>query len=93
VADEEQPLTLRLGSLEVDVPESIGFFGGVFLAVGVGLIEPPLGLFIAAVPFLKMLDIPRLPLPVNFLGHVMQGAAKPVGGDSDGTIRIRGDET
>jgi hypothetical protein len=40
-----------------------------------------------------MLDIPRLPLPVNFLGHVMQGAAKPVGGDSDGTIRIRGDET
>lgn len=92
MSDEERAMTLRLGSVELDVPESIGFFGGIGAAVCLGLIEPPLGVFIAAVPLLKMLDLPRLPFPVNVVGHVLQGAAKPVGGDSDGTIRVRGDQ-
>ena len=51
-------LVSRVGPLELDWPRSIGYFGGVGLAVAAGLIEPPLGVFIAAVPFLKMLDLP-----------------------------------
>jgi hypothetical protein len=92
-AREREAMTLRFGPLQIDVPESIGFFGGIYLAVMFELIEPPLALFIAAVPFLKMLDLPRLPLPANFIGHIVQGAAKPVGSDADGVVRIQGDDT
>jgi hypothetical protein len=77
----------RVGPVEVDWPRSLGFFGGIALAVGAGLIEPPLGLFIAAVPFVKMLDLPRLPNQLRFVGQVLEGVAKPVGGDSEGTVR------
>jgi hypothetical protein len=58
------------------------------VAVGAGLIEPPLGLFIAAIPFVKMLDLPGLPDRLRFVTQVFEGVAKPVGGDSQGTIRI-----
>jgi hypothetical protein len=84
----DQSMVSKLGAVEIDWPRSIGFFGGVGLAVGVGLIDPPLGLFIAAVPFLKMLDLPRLPPQFRFVGQVFEGVAKPVGGDSEGTVRI-----
>lgn len=78
----------RVGPLELDWPRSIGYFGGVGLAVAAGLIEPPLGLFIAAVPFLKMLDLPKMPDLPRFVGQVLEGVAKPVGGDSQGTVRL-----
>ena len=87
-ADRSLQLVSQVGPFEVDWPRSLGFFGGVALAVGVGLIEPPLGLFIAAVPFLKMLDLPGLPNPPRFVGQVFEGIAKPVGGDSQGTVRV-----
>jgi hypothetical protein len=87
-AQEEPGLVSRIGALEVDWPRSLGFFGGIAVAVGAGLIEPPLGLFIAAVPFLKMLDLPRLPDRARFVAQVFEGVAKPVGGDSEGTVRI-----
>jgi hypothetical protein len=72
----------------MDWPRSIGYFGGIGIAVAAGIIDPPLGLFIAAVPFLKMLDLPRLPNLPRFVGQVFEGVAKPVGGDSEGTIRV-----
>jgi hypothetical protein len=78
----------RVGPFEIDWPRSMGFFGGVGLAVGLGVIDPPLGLFIAAVPFLKMLDLPRLSTPTRFIGQVFEGVAKPVGGDTEGTVRL-----
>jgi hypothetical protein len=83
----------RIGPVEVDWPRSLGFFGGVALAVGVGLIEPPLGLFIAAVPFLKMLKADALPAPGQFVGRIFEGMAKPVGGDGEGTIRLASPDT
>ena len=87
--DKDKPeLVSRVGALEIDWPRSLGYFGGVAAAVGIGLIEPPLGLFIAAVPFLKMLDLPRLPNRARFVTQVFEGVAKPVGGDSEGTVRI-----
>lgn len=87
--DEQSPgLISHLGPLEVDWPRSIGFFGGIGLSVGAGLIDPPLGIFIAAVPFLKMLDLPALPNRIRFVSQIFEGIAKPVGGDSEGTVRI-----
>jgi hypothetical protein len=85
---DDTRLVGRLGPLEIDWPRSLGFFGGIGVAVGIGLIEPPLGLFIAAIPFVKMLDLPRLPLSARFLGQVFEGVAKPLGGDSEGTVRV-----
>jgi hypothetical protein len=84
----EPRLVSRVGPLELDWPRSLGYFGGVGLTVGAGLIEPPLGVFIAAVPFLKMLDLPRLPGLPRFVAQVFEGVAKPVGGDSQGTVRL-----
>lgn len=87
-AKDEPRLVSRVGPVEFDLPRSIGYFGGTWVAVAAGLIEPPLGLFIAAVPFLKMLDLPGLPNLPRFVGQVLEGVAKPVGGDSEGTVRL-----
>ncbi|HLH22088.1 MAG TPA: hypothetical protein VK066_06175 [Chloroflexota bacterium] len=85
---EDRGLTSQVGPVEVHWVRSVGYFGGIGLAVAFELIEPPLALFIAAVPFLKMLNRPRAPLPVRFVSQLVDGAAKPVGGDSEGTIRL-----
>lgn len=87
-AEDEPRLVGRVGPIEFDWPRSVGYFGGTWLAVAAGLIEPPLGLFIAAVPFLKMLDVPALPNLPRFVGQVLEGVAKPVGGDGQGTVRL-----
>jgi hypothetical protein len=78
----------RVGPLEIDWPRSLGFFSGIGVAVAIGMIDPPVGLFIAAVPFLKMLKADGLPAPSQFMGQILEGVAKPVGGDSQGTIRL-----
>lgn len=85
---EEAGLVVHLGPLEIDVPRSAGFFGGVAFAVAAGVIDPPLGIFIAAVPVLKMLTNSQAPRPVRFVGLIADGAAQPVGGDAEGTIRL-----
>jgi hypothetical protein len=83
----------RLGPFEIDWPRSLGYFGGIGIALGIGLIDPPVGLFIAAIPFLKMLKADRAPTPSQFVGQVLEGVAKPVGGDSQGTIRLASPRT
>ncbi len=85
---EDQGLTSQAGALEIDWPRSIGYFGGVALAVAFELIEPPLGLFIVAIPFIKLLNRPQVPRPARFVAQLLDGAAKPLGGDSDATIRL-----
>jgi hypothetical protein len=57
--------------------------------VGLGLIEPPLGLFIAAVPAFKALTNTALPRAVRVVGEILEGAAKPVGSDAEGVIVLR----
>lgn len=85
---EDRGLTSRLGPLRVDWPRSLGYFGGTAVAVAFGIIEPPLGLFIVAIPFLKMLNRPQAPLPVRFVGQMLDGASKPVGGDTEATVEL-----
>jgi hypothetical protein len=81
-------MTLRAGSISVDVPRSVGYYGGVAAAVGLGLIEPPLAVFIAGVPLLKMLTNHGLPVAVRFVGEFFEGVAKPIGGDTDAVIEL-----
>jgi len=82
-------LSVQVGTVEVDVPRSVGYFGGLVAAVGLGLLEPPLALFIAAVPAFKALTNTALPRAVRIVGEVLEGAAKPVGSDADGVIALR----
>jgi len=85
---EDAGLVSRIGPVEVDWPRTAGYYGGVGLAVGLGLIEAPLGLFIAAVPLVKMLSRPGVTRSLRFVGQLVEGAAKPVGGDGDGYVRL-----
>ena len=87
--DPDTGLVIQVGSLDIDIPRSAGYYGGVALAVAIGLIDPPLGLFIAAVPVLKMLTNARFPTPVRFIGQFLEGSAMPVGGDAEGTVRFQ----
>jgi hypothetical protein len=88
MAEEDRGLSSRIGPVEIDWARSVGYFGGIGVAVAVGIIEPPVGLFIAAIPFIKMLNRPKAPLPVRVVAQVFDGAAKPVGGDSEATIQL-----
>ncbi|MGZ4585588.1 MAG: hypothetical protein ACXVYI_14815 [Mycobacterium sp.] len=81
-------LEVQVGIVHVDVPRSIGYFGGIVAATGLGFIEPPLALFIAAVPLYKLLTTTALPRGVRFVGEVLEGAAKPVGSDAQGVIEL-----
>jgi hypothetical protein len=87
-APQDRGLVSQIGPLKVDWPRSIGYYGGIGIAVAAGMIEPPLALFIAAIPFLKMLNRPNASQPVRFVGQVLDGAAKPVGGSSEATIQL-----
>jgi hypothetical protein len=79
---------IRLGPVLIDVPRSLGYFGGVGGALALGMVDPPLAAFVAAVPFLVMLRHRSLPAPVRFVGEALEGAAKPVGGDDDGYVKL-----
>jgi hypothetical protein len=85
----ENVLEVRVGNVEIDVPRSVGFFGGLAAAVGLGFIEPPLAVFIAAVPLFKGLTNTAFPWSVRVVGEVLEGAAKPVGSDAEGVIQLR----
>ncbi len=84
----DQGLVVHVGPLKIDVPRSLGYYGGIAVAVGVGVIDPPLALFIAAIPAMKMLMNSQAPKAMRFIGQVFDGAAQPLGGDAQGTVRL-----
>lgn len=81
----------RVGPLDIDWPRSIGYFGGIAIAVAYDLIPPPLAIFLAAIPLVKLLEQPRGPWPVRMVADMLEGAAKPVGGDAEATVRLAQD--
>ena len=89
VNEQKQGMVSRIGPIEIDWPRTIGYYGGIGLATAFELIEPPLALFIAAIPLLKMLNHPGASVPTRFVGQLLDGAAKPVGGSSEATIQLR----
>src|SRR5438552_4535476 len=92
VNEQQQGMTSRIGPLEIDWPRTIGYYGGIGLAIAFELIEPPLALFIAAIPLLKMLNHPKASRPTRFVGQLLEGVAKPVGGSSEATIQLTTDD-
>ena len=88
VNEQQQMMISHFGPIQIDWPRTIGYYGGVGLATAFGLIEPPLALFIAAIPLLKMLNHPGASAPTRFVGELLEGAAKPVGGSSEATIQL-----
>jgi hypothetical protein len=80
-------LEVEVGTVKVDVPRSVGYFGG--LSVAVGLIEPPLALFIASEPVFEPWTNTGLPKAVRVVGELLEGAAKPVGSDAEGVIQLQ----
>jgi hypothetical protein len=88
VGAPENVLEVRVGTVDVDVPRSVGYFGGLAAVVALGWIEAPLALVIAAVPAFKVLTNSVLPRPVRVIGEILEGAAKPVGSDAEGVIHL-----
>jgi hypothetical protein len=88
---EEKGLVSRIGPLEIDWPKSIGYFGGIGLAVAYELIAPPIAIFIAAIPLLKLFKHPGQAWPLRIVADALEGAAKPVGGDTEAVVRLRDD--
>ena len=88
VNEQQQGMTSSFGPIKIDWPRTIGYYGGIGLATAFELIEPPLALFIAAIPLLKMLNHPGASAPTRFVGELLDGAAKPVGGSSEATIQL-----
>jgi hypothetical protein len=88
---EDKGLISRVGPLEIDWPRSIGYFGGIGLAVAFELIAPPIALFIAAVPVLKLFKHPGQAWPLRIVADALEGAAKPVGGDTEAVVRLAAD--
>lgn len=86
--EQQQGMTQRIGPIVIDWPRTIGYYGGIGLATAFELIEPPLALFIAAIPLLKMLNHPGASKPTRFVGELLEGAAKPVGGSAEATIQL-----
>ena len=85
---EEQRVSGQLSEhIVVDWPRSIGFFGALGAAAALELVPLPIAIFVASVPFLKLLNRPDASTPRTFFSHLVDGAAKPVGGDSEGTVR------
>ncbi|MFT3771654.1 MAG: hypothetical protein QM820_40095 [Minicystis sp.] len=85
---EDEEFITRVGPLKVDWPRSIGYFGGIGVAVALDLIAPPLALFVAVVPLLKLLKRREAPRIERAIGAVLEGMAKPIGGDAESTVRL-----
>lgn len=84
---EDEPFVSRIGPVDIDWPRSLGYFGAVAIAVGFELIAPEIALFVAAVPLLKLLKREHATKAEKLFASVVEGAAKPLGGDAQATVR------
>src|SRR5437773_735465 len=88
MAEQDRRVTRRIGPLDIAWPRSIGYYGGIGLAVAAGMVGAPVALSVAAIPLLKMLNRPTVSWATGFVAPVRDGAAKPVGGDAEATIQL-----
>jgi hypothetical protein len=86
--EQDRGLVRRIGPVEIDWPRTCGYYVGIGLATALEWIEPPLALFIAAIPLFKMLNHQHVPPVGRFLGQFLEGSAQPVGGSAQATIRL-----
>src|SRR3989442_13416688 len=81
--EQDRRVTRRSGPLDSDWLRSIGYYGGIGLAVAAGMVGAPVPLSVAAISFLKALNRPTASWVPGFVAPVRDGAAKPVGGDAE----------
>jgi hypothetical protein len=86
--DEDEFVT-TIGPVNVDWPRAFGYYAAVGAAVALEVIAPPLGVFIALVPLVKLLKRRHASRVERLMGGVVEGAGKPVGGDADGVVRLK----
>src|SRR5690349_10998328 len=84
---EDEPFVSRVGPLHVDWPRSLGYFGGIAAAVAFDLIAPEIALFVALIPVVKLFKRKNASRLERAFAAVIEGAAKPLGGDSESTVR------
>jgi hypothetical protein len=89
VNEQKLGMSSTIGPIEIDWPRTLGYYGGIGLALAFGLVEPPLAIFIAAIPLFKMLNRPDAAKPTRFVGQMLEGAARPVGGSAKATIQMK----
>ena len=53
--NKDRAIHLDIGPVEIDIPRTLGYYGGIGAAVAFGVLEPPIAVFIAALPVIKML--------------------------------------
>src|SRR5207237_10482155 len=58
MAEQDRRVTRRIGPLDSDWPRSIGYYGGIGLAVAAGLVGAPVAVSVAALPVLEVRDRP-----------------------------------
>lgn len=86
--EREEGLTSQIGPLEINWPLTVGYYGGIGVALAFDMVAPPLALFVAAVPFFKMLNRPDASQPTRLISQLLQGMATPVNGDAPASIRL-----
>jgi hypothetical protein len=86
--EEDEPFVSRVGPVDIDWPRSFGYFGGIAVAVALELIAPELALFVACVPLVKLLKRRHASKVEKTISSVIEGAAKPLGGDAQATVRL-----
>lgn len=89
MSEENDVLVTRTNRVEIDWPQLVGYYGGIGLALAAEIIEPPLALFIGAIPLIKMLKRPGASVPTRVVAQLLEGAAVPVGGEAQSAIRIK----
>ena len=67
---------------------AIGYYGGIGLALALEMMEPPLALFIAAIPILKVLNRPRASWPTGLSSQLLHGVTSPDGHDGASPIQL-----
>ena len=85
-------LVTQIGRLHIDWPRSVGYFGGIAVALALELIAPEIALFVAVIPLVKLLKRKDAPRIEKVIAEVIEGAAIPLGGDAESTVRLAAEE-
>lgn len=92
MSGRRKSMTASVGPIQVDVPRTAGYYGGIAAAVALGVIDWPVAVFIGGIPLVKLLKGRPMRWGLNVAVQFFEGAAKPVGGDAEGTLQLDGDE-
>jgi hypothetical protein len=83
---QDAEFVTQVGPLHVDWPRSVGYFGGIAIAIAFDLIAPEIALFAAVIPIVKLFRRKDPTKLERAIAAVIEGAAKPLGGDAEAVV-------